>query len=56
MFSRVFTTFLVGLCFASGSCSLRALEALGDVHFPASCNLSTQRTFDSGVALLHSFE
>ena len=37
------------------SCSLRA-ESLGDVHFPTSCKPGTQRTFDAGVALLHSFE
>lgn len=30
--------------------------SLGDVHFPISCNPKVQPTFDSGVALLHSFE
>lgn len=30
--------------------------SLGDVHFPISCKPSVQSTFDSGVALLHSFE
>lgn len=30
--------------------------SLGDVHFPTSCNPRVQHTFDSGVALLHSFE
>jgi len=29
---------------------------LGDVHFPISCLPSVQPQFDSGVALLHSFE
>jgi tetratricopeptide (TPR) repeat protein len=30
--------------------------ALGDVHFPISCRTEVQSRFDSGVALLHSFE
>lgn len=30
--------------------------ALGDVHFPVSCRTGVQSRFDSGVALLHSFE
>jgi tetratricopeptide (TPR) repeat protein len=30
--------------------------ALGDVHFPTSCKPEAQSRFDSGVALLHSFE
>ena len=30
--------------------------SLGDVHFPISCKADVQSTFDSGVALLHSFE
>jgi hypothetical protein len=29
---------------------------LGDVHFPASCSPKVQGTFDTGVALLHSFQ
>ena len=33
-----------------------ALDSLGDVHFPTSCKVGAQKTFDSGVALLHSFE
>lgn len=56
MSSRVFTPLLTGIFFASTSYSLHALQALGDVHFPTSCNSSTQHAFDSGVALLHSFE
>jgi tetratricopeptide (TPR) repeat protein len=28
---------------------------LGRVHFPVSCSPATQKTFDTGVALLHSF-
>ena len=56
MFSRLFTKFLARLCFASVSCSLHAFDSLGDVHFPTSCNPNTQRTFDSGLALMHSFE
>jgi len=55
MFSRLFTSFLIGRGMASISCSLRA-ESLGDVHFPTSCKPGTQGTFDSSVALLHSFE
>lgn len=30
--------------------------ALGDVHFPISCRTEVQSRFDTGVALLHSFE
>jgi tetratricopeptide (TPR) repeat protein len=30
-------------------------EQLGTVHFPISCSPSTQKTFERGVALLHSF-
>jgi len=30
--------------------------ALGDVHFPISCKVEVQSRFDSGLALLHSFE
>lgn len=36
--------------------SVWALDSLGDVRFPTSCKASTQQQFDSGVALLHSFE
>jgi len=35
---------------------VRALDPFGDVHFPTSCMATTQQQFDSGVALLHSFE
>lgn len=35
---------------------LKALDSLGEVHFPTSCKSSSQQQFDSGVALLHSFE
>jgi hypothetical protein len=30
--------------------------ALGDVHFPISCKADVRARFDTGVALLHSFE
>ena len=30
-------------------------EALGQVHFPVSCNAAAQAQFDRAVALLHSF-
>ena len=30
--------------------------ALGDVHFPISCRTEVQSRFDTGIALLHSFE
>src|SRR6266849_9223130 len=30
-------------------------HALGIVHFPVSCTPAAQKTFDSGIALLHSF-
>ena len=33
-----------------------AVDSLGDVHFPTSCKANAQKTFDFGVALLHSFE
>src|ERR1022692_2935890 len=32
-----------------------ALEQLGTVHFPVSCAPDAQKTFEKGVALLHSF-
>ncbi len=57
MFSRLFTPSLLGLCAVLiAAHPLRALGSLGDVHFPTSCKASSQKTFDSGVALLHSFE
>ena len=30
-------------------------EQLGTVHFPVSCTPEAQKTFEKGVALLHSF-
>jgi hypothetical protein len=30
-------------------------EQLGTVHFPVSCTPDAQKTFEKGVALLHSF-
>jgi hypothetical protein len=30
-------------------------QQLGSVHFPISCDASVQKTFERGVALLHSF-
>ena len=30
-------------------------EQLGTVHFPVSCAASSQKPFERGVALLHSF-
>src|ERR1700690_2679087 len=30
-------------------------EQLGTVHFPVSCTSDAQKTFEKGVALLHSF-
>ena len=56
MFPRLCIAFPVMICFASVNCPIHALESLGDVHFPTSCRLNTQGTFDTGVALLHSFE
>src|ERR1700730_12103350 len=32
-----------------------AAEQLGTVHFPVSCTASSQKAFERGVALLHSF-
>ena len=45
---------LTSLLPLSSFCSERA--AFGDVHFPISCRTEVQPRFDSGVALLHSFE
>ncbi len=55
MFSRLF----VSLGFLIAMALLRSparAASLGDVHFPTSCKPEVQSTFDSGVALLHSFE
>jgi len=46
----------VGICLLLASDSLSPGESLGDVHFSTSCRAETQNTFDSGMALLHSFE
>ena len=56
MFSCLSTSLFIGLCMAFAGHSLYALASLGDVHFPTSCKPTTQHTFDSGMALLHSFE
>jgi tetratricopeptide (TPR) repeat protein len=57
MFSRRFIPSLFGfLAVLVAAHPLKALDSLGDVHFPTSCKSSTQQQFDSGVALLHSFE
>ena len=55
MFSRPFLSvgLVIGMAFLQ---SLVQAASLGDVHFPISCKPSVQSTFDSGVALLHSFE
>jgi tetratricopeptide (TPR) repeat protein len=39
-----------------GSLLTAEKAALGDVHFPVSCRAEVQPRFDSGLALLHSFE
>lgn len=55
-----------GLCIAAAfSCAAAAdeghhheeltQEQLGTVHFPVSCSAEAQKTFEKGVALLHSF-
>ncbi len=46
------------ICFAIlvAAHPLNALDSLGDVHFPTSCKSTTQKQFDAGLALLHSFE
>ena len=57
MLSRWFRSPFFGcLAFLAAAQPLRALDSLGDVHFPTSCKATTQQQFDSGVALLHSFE
>ena len=53
------------LCFAAALSGLAAAdeghhdvltqEQLGTVHFPVSCTAAAQKTFEKGVALLHSF-
>jgi tetratricopeptide (TPR) repeat protein len=44
----------IGLLLCSVPC--HAGNSLGDVHFVTSCRPSTQAQFDTGLALLHSFE
>jgi tetratricopeptide (TPR) repeat protein len=56
MFLRVYISLPLALCLVFASRSLHALDSLGDVHFPISCKSATQQGFDSGMALLHSFE
>jgi hypothetical protein len=41
---------------AHARCGNGAKGRFGDVHFPISCKAEVQANFDSGVALLHSFE
>ncbi len=54
---RWFSMSLFGcLAFLVVAQPMRALDSLGDVRFPTSCKPTTQQQFDSGVALLHSFE
>ena len=55
MFSRPLISLgvLIGMAFLE--LPVRA-ASLGEVHFPTSCKPDVQSTFDSGVALLHSFE
>ena len=56
MFLRLSASFMSALFLLTIGRPLHALESLGDVHFPISCKANAQQTFDSGVALLHSFE
>ena len=57
MLLRCFSFSLFG-CIASFAAAqpMRALDSLGEVHFPTSCEPTTLRQFDLGMALLHSFE
>jgi tetratricopeptide (TPR) repeat protein len=57
MISRRCIPFLFAVtAFLLSSEPLQAIESLGNVHFPTSCQPSTQQQFDIGLALLHSFE
>lgn len=38
------------------SAPVEAIDSLGDVHFATSCQASAQQQFETGLALLHSFE
>ena len=55
MLSRPLISLCVLIAVASLQSPVRA-ASFGDVHFPTSCKPEVQSTFDSGVALLHSFE
>jgi len=46
------------ILFATGNATGKtgSLEKWGSVHLPISCPESTQKSFDKGLALLHSFE
>ncbi|HEX3940204.1 MAG TPA: hypothetical protein VHX11_01840, partial [Acidobacteriaceae bacterium] len=50
------TLLLLSVTFASASQAWAGKESLGQVHFPTSCRPQVQPDFDTGVALLHSFE
>ena len=56
MFFRISVSSLIAFCVLSASRPLYAIDSLGDVHFQISCKPDTQPIFDSGIALLHSFE
>jgi len=59
---RVIVLFLVlacvgvSLCADDGHDHMGAGEKLGNVSFPTSCAAKVQKSFERGVALLHSFE
>jgi hypothetical protein len=40
---------------ASEGVAPEALAKLGTVHFPISCSISSQKSFERGIAMLHSF-
>lgn len=54
----VFTaiTFLFAATSVAATHSSTNRPSLGNVHFPTSCRRDVQPEFDTGVALLHSFE
>ncbi|MGA2888776.1 MAG: hypothetical protein ABSE51_12055 [Terracidiphilus sp.] len=47
-------TFLIVCALHSAKAAER--DSLGEVHFPTSCRSEVRARFDSGIALLHSFE
>jgi tetratricopeptide (TPR) repeat protein len=53
---RLITTLALSVTILSPSALTAEKAALGDVHFPISCRAEVQSRFDSGLALLHSFE